>query len=385
MKKSLPATCYLLLATIFLIAGCATTQEPAIDTSNLQWPPAPDKARVRYVKSIANEAFGEKSIWDMMLGESEKFLARPRGITVDRLGNIYVTDLGFRGVFIIDQVKKKIRDVGLFESSFTSDVAVDDNGRIYIADRGRNNVYVYDQNRNYILTIGKAGELKSPTGLAIDNERQRLYVSNLRGHDVKVYDLSGNFLLKIGCEKGSGADGCFFAPQGLTLDGAGNLYVTDSFNFRVQSFTPEGKFKFKFGEVGDARGDFAMPYGIAVDSEGNIYVSDLRFNNVQVLSKEGKYIFTIGEYGDKPGTFSSPYDIYIDEKDMIYVVEEANRRIQIFQYLSERYKKEHPEGESVKEAEQPAETTKQQPTGKTEPANKAEQPVKEPEQPAEGK
>jgi sugar lactone lactonase YvrE len=39
----------------------------------------------------------------------------------------------------------------------------------------------------------------------------------------------------------------------------------------------------------------------------------------------------------------SPAGLYIDENDKVYVVDTLNKRIQVYQYLSEKWKKDHPE------------------------------------------
>jgi len=43
------------------------------------------------------------------------------------------------------------------------------------------------------------------------------------------------------------------------------------------------------------------------------------------------------------GLFMSPAGLYIDENDKVYVVDSLNKRIQVYQYLSEKWKKDHPE------------------------------------------
>jgi hypothetical protein len=56
------------------------------------------------------------------------------------------------------------------------------------------------------------------------------------GNDrIQKFDGSGNFLLAWGSE-GSG-NGQFNLPHGVAVDAAGNLYVADNFNHRIQKFT----------------------------------------------------------------------------------------------------------------------------------------------------
>ena len=76
----------------------------------------------------------------------------------------------------------------------------------------------------------------------------------------------------------------------IAVDQEGNLYVTDSFNHRIQKFDSNGNFVAKFGgEASDeGKGLFNDPQGVAVDSQGNIYVVDSNF--LQKLDWQGNFI-----------------------------------------------------------------------------------------------
>ena len=76
-------------------------------------------------------------------------------------------------------------------------------------------------------------------------------------------------------------------PWGIALDGAGNVYVADWRNDRVQKFDPSGKFMDQWGASGDGDGQFHRPAGLSVDGEGNIYVADWGNERVQVMTQRG--------------------------------------------------------------------------------------------------
>ena len=90
-------------------------------------------------------------------------------------------------------------------------------------------------------------------------------------------------------------------------------------------------------------GTFSRPKGIGIDSDGHVYVVDAAFNNFQIFDETGQLLLFIGGEGNAPGQFQLPAGMYVDEKDRIYVVDSFNFRVQVFQYLSDRWKKEHPE------------------------------------------
>ena len=78
---------------------------------------------------------------------------------------------------------------------------------------------------------------------------------------------------------GSG-NGQFNAPQLAATDAAGNVYVADSNNQRIQKFTGTGAYLTQWGSPGSGNGQFSYPYGIATNGDGDVYVAD--FSNFRV-------------------------------------------------------------------------------------------------------
>jgi sugar lactone lactonase YvrE len=80
----------------------------------------------------------------------------------------------------------------------------------------------------------------------------------------------------------------FFMPSAIAVDGAGNLYVLDTGNHRVQKFSPDGKHLATYGRRGQGPGEFQYPAWLAVDGKGFIYVTDPNNQRIQVLTPDGK-------------------------------------------------------------------------------------------------
>lgn len=125
-------------------------------------------------------------------------------------------------------------------------------------------------------------------------------------------------------------DGEFNSPRGMTVDSAGNIYIADRDNNRIQKFNSAGVFQMKFGTLGTGDGQLTKPRDVAVDSTGNIFVLDTGNNRVQKFSSVGAYISKFGTAGSGDGQFSAPGGITIDAANNIFVADTSNNRIQKF-------------------------------------------------------
>ena len=76
-------------------------------------------------------------------------------------------------------------------------------------------------------------------------------------------------------------------PWGLAKDSAGNVYVADWRNDRIQKFSAGGEFLKAWGGSDAEDGEFNRPSGLAVDANGVLYVADWGNERVQVLTQDG--------------------------------------------------------------------------------------------------
>jgi hypothetical protein len=79
----------------------------------------------------------------------------------------------------------------------------------------------------------------------------------------------------------------FNLPMDIALDAAGNIFILDSGNCRIQKFSPEGKFLMSMGRKGQGPGEFANPTSIDVDSKGFIYAVDSSQNRLIDFKPDG--------------------------------------------------------------------------------------------------
>jgi len=85
----------------------------------------------------------------------------------------------------------------------------------------------------------------------------------------------------------------FNMPSDVVLDDAGNIYILDAGNYRIQKFDPEGKYLDSFGREGQGPGEFNSPSSLDIDSEGSLFIADPRARKIQIFSTEGRLLKTI--------------------------------------------------------------------------------------------
>jgi probable HAF family extracellular repeat protein len=171
------------------------------------------------------------------------------------------------------------------------------------------------------------GQFSEPWGVAVDSAGN-IYVADMFNNRIQKFDSAGNFLAKWG-SYGTGS-GEFDEPMGVAVDSAENVYVADRWNNRIQKFDSAGNFLAKWGSYGNGDGQFFYPLGVAVDSEGNVYVTDGNVR-VQKFDSAGNFLAKIGSYGTGDGQFvQQPYGVAVDSAGNLYVSETVSNRIQKF-------------------------------------------------------
>src|SRR5438552_1447962 len=129
---------------------------------------------------------------------------------------------------------------------------------------------------------------------------------------------------------GSG-DGQFnTGPDGVAVDGSGNVFVADSGNNRIQKFTKTGTFLSKWGSFGLGDGQFRAPIDVAVDASGNVYVADFTNDRIQKFTNTGTFLGKWGCPGSGDGQFNALRGAAADGSRNVFVADTGNNRIQKF-------------------------------------------------------
>jgi DNA-binding beta-propeller fold protein YncE len=221
--------------------------------------------------------------------------------------------------------------------AWVNGIAIDDDDRLFVTDGKLHHVLVFDKNRKVVDQITSG--LLTPVGIAIDTENRRFYVADTQQDQVFVFDADSFRLLRrigtTGKKHELTGPGDFSMPTGVAVDQEGNVYVTDTFNNRVEIFDGDGNFVSQFGKNCDGPGCLPKPKGIAVDSDGHVWVADAMLDVLQVFSKEGALLGYLGGHGNLPGQFSALMGVAIDKNNRVFASDQYPGRVQIFRYITD--------------------------------------------------
>jgi DNA-binding beta-propeller fold protein YncE len=182
-----------------------------------------------------------------------------------------------------------------------SRVGADDQDRIYVFQRKDPPVAVFNRDGTYLGAWG-TGEVTDPHGLKIVGDT--VYTTDRSDSVAKSFTLDGKPLMELGT-RGVHSDtgnvgtnwlaeraaGPFNHPTEMLRHPNGDIYVTDGYrNARVHRFAPDGTLKASWGEPGKGPGQFHLPHSIALDDAGNLYVADRANRRIQIFTPEGRYL-----------------------------------------------------------------------------------------------
>ena len=327
-----------------------------LDYSKIVWPNPPAITRIKYLNYFCCDKYTpeeekKKSSWmDRMAGgeTAEQKMAdkplfalwTPYGIAVDSKGSVYVADGKVGAIFMFNTETKALTMIKHGVQARFGDIiglAIDDSDRLFVSDTKFHRIVVFDKAHKVEGTIGEG--MVDPGGMAIDNENRFLYVADAALDQVLVYDADKLTLIRKIGTAGKGhtltEPGQFSVPTNVAVDNDGNLYVSDTYNNRIEIFDADGNFIREFGKAGDRPGTFSRPKGIAVDADGHVWVADAVEDRVQCFTPEGQLLIWMGGHGMLPGQFRTLAGLYIDKNNRIFTSEQYPGRVQMFRYFTD--------------------------------------------------
>jgi len=223
-------------------------------------------------------------------------------------------------------------------------------GTFYVADAYNHRVLHLDQNGQILKVIGSAspgcpypgspppnqpgGTFCEPWGVAVAPDGS-LFVSDTWNHRIQKFSPNGEFIKAWGYFGQAEAPDAFYGPRGLATDAQGRLYVVDTGNKRIVIFDANGNFITEFGSAGVDVGQFDEPVGIAVDGEGNVYITDTWNQRVQTFRpSEGGLAYTPWHQWDVYGWFGQSLDnkpfIAVNAQKHVFITDPEGYRVMEF-------------------------------------------------------
>ena len=271
--------------------------------------PAPDGSLYVIHRCFANSCTGRSEAPILKYDASGKLLKSwgegmfnfPHGATVDRSGNLWVTDARGEGgkghqVFKFGPDGKVLMTLGkagvsgsgpdLFDQP--TDVLVAPDGTIFVTDshrNGKNNrVVKFSKDGKFIKEWGRKGsgpgEISEPHSIAMDS-RGRLFVGDRENNRIQIFDQDGKHLAEWRQ---------FGRPSGIAITADDTIYVADSESgpdsgahelpgikkgIRIGS-AKDGSVRAFIEDMESTTGDHSGAEGVGVDAQGNVYGAVVR-------------------------------------------------------------------------------------------------------------
>lgn len=268
----------------------------------------------------------------------------PRAIAVDAAGNLFIADDGNHRVREVSAATGLISTVaGAGVTGYNGDgipatsahldtvsIALDSAGNLYIADALDDRVREVNAATGLISTIAGNGtegyngdgiaatsaELDTPDAVTLDAAGD-VFISDSSNHLVREVNASTRLISTVAGTRTAGYNGDGIAatsanlnfPEGLAIDGSGNLYISDRQDQRVRevnaatglisTIAGTGAFGYNGDNIPAGSAEISTPVGLAIDSAGNLYFSDVGNNRIRDVS--GGVLVDVAPFVVNPG------------------------------------------------------------------------------------
>jgi sugar lactone lactonase YvrE len=305
-------------------------------------------------------------------------------VAVDGAGNMYIAD------YYNNRIRKVTASTGVIstvvgngtagfsgdggaatsaEINGPGDVAVDSAGNIYISDLNNNRIRKVTVSTGIISTVagngvkgftGDGGAATSaeigPNGVYVDTAGN-LYMADEFSNRVRkvtastgiISTVAGNGTAGFTGDGGAATSAELNVPDGVLVDGSGNIYISDHNNERIRKVTAStGKISTIAGNgtagySGDGgaatSAELNGPGGLALDGAGNLYIGDFGNNRVRKVTASTGGISTaagngVAGYSGDGGSpanaeMNGPSGIAMDKTGNLYIADFGNERIRL--------------------------------------------------------
>ena len=212
------------------------------------------------------------------------------GVAVNSQGHIFAFSRGgttgpafgaaASQLFEFDRTGRFVREIGkgLYAMAYAHSVRIDRDDNIWIVDKGSDMVVKLTPQGRVAMVFGRKKE-------ASDEAVPWTHVNPPRPQ----------------------VNGMFRQPTDVTWDPQGNIFISDGYvNSRVAKYDRNGDWVKSWGEKGTKEGQFDTPHSIAADAAGNVYVADRGNRRIQVFDNDLNPVRIIANVGAPWSICTSP-------------------------------------------------------------------------------
>ena len=263
----------------------------------------------------------------------------PYGAAVSDDNHVIITEYGGHCVTILDREGKKVKSLGgeggsgNVKFSYPLGVAITPDKFILVSDES-NRIQKISMDGYLIASVGEWGsgllQFNNPYGIAISPIAGQVYIADKNNDRIQVLNPDLTFSHSFGSE--GSANGQFQYPRDIAIDSQGLVYVADRNNDRIQKFSPDGKFVGQFGTKGSGPGQLSSPECITIDTAatGLVYVSEWDNNRISVFTSDGVFVSSFGSEGSNIDQFNNPSGLTFDKDGLLYVCDFSNKRLVVY-------------------------------------------------------
>ena len=300
--------------------------------------------------------------------------SQPAALVVDGASNVYVADFGngtvrrITATGVVTTIAGSAGNHGAVDGTgavarFNSPfgIAIDGAGTLYVGDAGTAIIRKVTAGGVVTTLAGTAGVIGGADGSGAaasfsavvsvaSNASGLLFVADRDNDELRSVTATGVVSTVAGARRISGgADGVgsaatFTTPDGIAIDAAGSLYVSDAGNATIRKVTSGGTVSTLAGLAGsfgsvDGSGSqarFGIVRGIAVGTDGTVYAADFTSGTIRVITPAGVVSTRAGSPSNAGGSadgtgsgasFNGPSGLAVDSAGNLFVTDSLNATI----------------------------------------------------------
>lgn len=279
-------------ATLLLTAPAAAQERGRKDMAPLNDRPNPYQTIAGWARMPEGRSWGSTSAVEVDI-DGESLWVGERCGTNSCVGSTLDPILKF------DKTGKLVKSFGAGLIAWPHGITVDKQGNVWVTD-GQDNLPRRAR--------GAAADAPLPPAPA-----------KVIGHQVLKFSPDGKLLMALGAPGGGKEPNYFWQPNDVLIAPDGSIFVAEGHggeNSRILKFAPDGKFLKAWGKKGTGKGEFDQPHALAMDSRGRLFVGDRSNNRIQIFDQEGNWLDEWWQFSRASGiTIDKDDNLYVADSE----------------------------------------------------------------------